>query len=280
LAAGATLAALVALAAFWGFRLRTPTIQPTSALTRLEDAGRQALAGGKFIQAAEALEEAQRLRRRYGDRISPLPVRQFDQLRAQAAALAQLLAEPLGEVLQQAAELTALDEREWDKVFGQRFLGRAVAFDAEVRREASGRYELDYAVFLQGKRAVLDLGRAPVLEPLPLQRGQRLLLAVRLAEVSAGAEGIWAIHFDPRSVVLLTDLGAAAAACGCPPEDLAEVIERQSQWLAGDSGRGLETHESWPPGGASNKYGTAGPRSHPRAPSRGRQDPPGRHERN
>src|SRR5205807_1443510 len=134
---------------------------------------------------------------------------QWAQVYRQAALLADLLAEPLEDVLRHAA---GVREAEWRADFRRRYQGRAVVFDTDVRRTADG-YRLGYVLRAGDEEAHLDVGGLTVLRGLPLDQPQRLLFGVRLAAVGREAPGGWVVRFEPDSGVLLTDAAAAAACC-------------------------------------------------------------------
>jgi hypothetical protein len=208
----------------------TAAARAPESIARHVDAGRKALAQGKFLVAATELEAAHTLRERYPERLSAGERRALTQLSHQARLLADLLPESLEEILRHAADLSDLDDQEWQRVFTSRYRGKAVIFDADVHRDGSGQYYIDYVVFVRDRRAKLDLAKVRLLQDLPLGKTQRLLFGVRLAAMRAEAEGGWSVHFEPESGVLLTDLGAAAACCSQPEQDLREVVERQTDW--------------------------------------------------
>ena len=233
-AAGLTLAIIVpGLAFLWQRHLGSARAAREAHSARQHmGAGRAALAQGKFLVAVRELESAQQLGERHPEALSPAERRELAQLRRQAALLADLLPESLADILHHAAELTRPNDQEWRQVFAERYRGKAVVFDAEVRRDAAGTYDLDYAVFIRGRRARLDLGDVELLRFLPLGQTHRLLIGLRLAAALPEAEGSWVLRFEPGSAVLLTDLDAAAGCCGLPAEELAEVVNCQRGWLA------------------------------------------------
>jgi hypothetical protein len=233
IAAGLTLVVAILLIGTFFYRHLHPsaTARPKTIGQHIA-AGRTALAQGKFILAARELDEAEELRTRQPDLLSPAERRELTQLHRQAALLAGLLSESLEEILQHAADLILQDEQEWQRVFSQRYQGKAIVFDAEAQRDGAGRFQVSYAVFVRGRQARLDLTNLQLFKGLPLPQPQRLLFGVRLADIRLEAEGIWTIRFEPDSGVLLTDLQAATACCSQPQEELEELVERQAKWLA------------------------------------------------
>jgi hypothetical protein len=190
-------------------------------LNRLE-AGRQALRQGKFQLAVREFDAIS----------SPHPENtELTQLSRQAALMVDLLAEPLEDILQLAAELNERDELEWQAVFSKRYFQKSVIFDTEVRREAPGRYQWDYVLFHRSRPARANLDNVQLLHQLPLQKPQRLLFGLRLASVQLETGGKWTVHFVPDSGVLLTDADAVKACCSRPIEGLEEVLKRQRGWV-------------------------------------------------
>jgi hypothetical protein len=234
IAAGLTFfAASVIIATLLYRHLHPPAaVQKPRTIGQHMDAGRTLLAQGKFFGAVQELELAEELQSRRPDLLSRAERRELSQLHRQAALMANLLPESLGEILHHAAELVHQDEQEWQRVFAERYRGKSLVFDAEIGRDDGGRIEISYAFFVRGRQARLDLTNLQLFKTLPLQQPQRLLFGLRLADVRLEAEGIWAIRFESDGGVLLTDLGAAAACCAQPEEELRELVERQAAWLA------------------------------------------------
>src|SRR5579883_2421730 len=194
-------------------------------------AGQRALAQGKFQSAARALKAAWDRQAEHPDRLSRAQRRRLAQLHRQADLLSDLSSESLEEILRHAADLIA-DPEEWQREFTKRYRGKAVVFNTEVRPDPARKFQLDYTVFLDDRPAQLDLANVQLLDLLPLEKPQRLLFGLRLARVDLQAGGVWVIHFEPDSGVLLTDPDAAAACCLQPVEELEEVVRRQRLWLA------------------------------------------------
>jgi hypothetical protein len=210
---------------------QTPLPRKTETIGQRIDAGRMALAQGKFVLAVRELDAAQDLQRQNPGLLSHAERRELTQLHRQAALLANLLPESLEEILRHGAELVHQDEQEWQGVFADRYRGKAIVFDAEVQRDRDGSFQISYTVFVRGREARLDLTNVRLFNSLLMQEPRRLLFGLRLAEIHLEAEGMWVIGFEPDSGVLLTDLGAAAACCSQPEEDLRDLVERQTEWL-------------------------------------------------
>lgn len=233
LAGGLTLALLITaiiLAFSFSSRSRPNSAKPAD-IAKHSRAGREALALGNFNLAASEFNAASALRERFPDALSLTERRQLTQWHRQASLLTALLSVSLEEIVRTAAELQALDEREWKAVFADRYKGRSVVFDDTIRREASGSYQmLGYSVFLRGKPARIELSDLQMMRSLPLESPRRMLFGARLADVRLEAEGIWVIHLEPASGVLITDASTAYAVLPIPPEELREVLQRQTGW--------------------------------------------------
>jgi hypothetical protein len=234
LAAVPTLALVVGAYAvvLQSFRQPPPASAPRGAAdsdTHLE-AGRKALAVGKFRLAADELQQAvARLESRPEGRRSA-EARDAAQLHRQAALLADLLSQSVGEILQLAA---GSHEEEWQAKFTQDYRTRAVVFDADVTRDGAGQYRIDYHVRAGAEPARIEVGDLKLLAALPRERPPRLLFGARLASVSREPGGVWVVRFQPDSGVLLTDPGAGAACCPLPVDDdeLPALLRRQKAWL-------------------------------------------------
>jgi hypothetical protein len=204
------------------------------ALKELRDqfaAGQGALNQGNFQSALEHLEEAQKIRKAHPRLLRAPESRDLTQVHQQAELLANLLTESLEEILRR---LDGLDVHERSAVFARHYQHRAVVFFTTVRRDAAGRYLMDYRIFDGRQEARLELGELKLLQVLPLQDPQQLLFGFRVAEVRREPAGTWVIAAEPDSGVVFTNLGAAAACSFLPVDDLQlqEVVRRQAGWLA------------------------------------------------
>jgi hypothetical protein len=202
-----------------------PAQPPAVTVRRLIEAGDRALADGNFQLAAEHLQAAATGR----TWLEPAAARQLDQLHRQAALLADLSLDPLDEVIRKVA---GTEEAEAQRVFARRFRDKAVVFDAEVRRDAAGRYHLGY-VLVCGKDPVrVEIGDLTILGHLPLEKPRRLLIGGRLDSLGREPPNRWVVRLQPDSGVLLTHPGAAAFCCfGAEGGELDEVLEAQQAWL-------------------------------------------------
>ncbi|HZT82855.1 MAG TPA: hypothetical protein VFA26_21670, partial [Gemmataceae bacterium] len=195
----------------------------------------QALADGKFRRAVLELDAACQLRRQHPDWLPAGESHELDQLHRQAAALADLLTEYLGDILLRASRT---QEDEWADQFALRYKGddrpNVLLLDARVQRDAAGAYHVDYQVEAGAEPARLEVGDLKLLHGLPLEGPTRLLFAARLASVAREPPGVWVVRLEPDSGVLLTDAAAVAACWAEPlPEDVLQVLARQREWLRG-----------------------------------------------
>lgn len=199
---------------------------PATALSRQRERGLTALGEGNFHRAATEFEAALRL----ADQLPGAQRRQLEQQLRQARLLADLLREPLDELLQRAGRLPV---PEWRRIFARDYQGKALLLDATVRRRADGPYEVRPTVE-QGPHPVRwHLEDVRLLHGLPLDMPWRLLVGARLTNITREASGTWVIHFAPDSGVLLTDEPAVAAGLYAPVDEaLRTVLERQAEWLA------------------------------------------------
>jgi hypothetical protein len=194
------------------------------------DAGRTALAQGKFQLAVHELEAAQGLAQKNASSLSAGERRRLNHWQLQARLLADLLPNSLEEIVRHASELEP-DDKAWLDVFAQRYRGHSVVFDAEVRLDGAGKYHLSYVVLVDGQQAVLDFATLQLFKLLPLDKPERLLFGARLASVHREDEGSWVIRFEPASGVLFTDRDAAAACSPQTAEELDDLVRRQASWL-------------------------------------------------
>jgi hypothetical protein len=229
-----TLAVVVGVYAMVLYSLRPPP-STASALAAVPDAdahaqaGRKALAAGKFRQAADELQQAVTLLDLQPDRHRSAEGRDVLQLQRQAALLADLLTQSLGEILQFAAQVP---EDEWQGKFTQDYRARSVVFDADVTRDGAGQYRLDYVVHGGVEPARVEVGDLRLLAALPRDRPPRLLFGARLASISREPPGVWVVRFQPDSGVLLTDPAAVAASCPAPiDQELTDLVRRQKTWV-------------------------------------------------
>jgi hypothetical protein len=195
-------------------------------------AGREALRHEDYRIAAARFAEARRRRAERPDSLGPAETRELSRLERQAALIADLLSESLDEILQRAA---GTREEERQAQFNLRYRDKAVIFDDVVVRDAAGRFSLEvFEVRAPGEPARVELSDLKLLKALPLAEPQRMLFGARLAGLGReerGGHGLWVIHFDPESGVLLTDEDAAGACCPRPLDgELLAVLRQQDEW--------------------------------------------------
>jgi hypothetical protein len=234
LAAGLTLAAVaVAIGLLIGFLQPRPPTAGTSPggpdVAGLIEEGEKALATGNLKQALEKFNRARAELDRHPDLVPAAKARLFKQEYAQASLLKNLLDVSLEDLLQKAA--TKQDEEVWHEEFAERYRGKGVVFDAEVRRERDG-FQLDYVVRAGTEPARIDLSDLRLLPALPANRSPRLLFGARLASIAREVGG-WVVRFEPDSGVLLTDAGLVKATVPPPIDDeLLDLVDRQAGWAA------------------------------------------------
>jgi hypothetical protein len=155
------------------------------------------------------------------------------QLRRQAGLLASLSLVPVEDIVRQARFVT--DRKEWAAQWAEH-RGRAVLFDAALRRDVDGRPAFVHHVVMVDEEPVrLALEDDVLLRDLPLDKEVRVIFGVRLAACEREEDG-WVIRLEPTGGVLFTDRPAVEAAFpGDLGPDLAEVLERQQAWLAAGS---------------------------------------------
>jgi hypothetical protein len=163
-----------------------------------------------------------------GDRLA------WTQLQREAALLADLSAESLAEILRHGA---GLPEAEWAATFRRRYHGQAVLLDITVVRAQAGGYRHTWRVLLNVEEPRLELNGLRLLDRLPLEEPQRLLVGARLASARREPPGRWVVNLEADSGVLLTDPGAAALCCpALSTPEARELLRRQRTWLGGDAG--------------------------------------------
>ncbi len=197
---------------------------------QLMAAGKKLLGQGRFHDAIRELDEAISLREKHPNALSAADRKTLIQDHRQAHLFADLLNEPLEDILFQAA--AEPDDREWQAVFSDRFKGKSFIILAGTRRDNSNHWMLDYDVFVRDKRARIDWENLHLLRELHLDQPQRLLLGARLAIVEPETGGTWVIRLEPDSGVLITDAEAFSTVLSVPPEGWEQVIKRQAAWVA------------------------------------------------
>jgi hypothetical protein len=190
------------------------------------DSARQALASGAYQLASQELRAA---RDQAGDQ-TPADRRKVAQMLRQAELLADLPEVSLPEALRRIGP----PRPGWADEFARRLRGRAIVFDAEVRRDASGSVQIDYPLFAGDKPVRLNLDPLKVLQRLPLAAPQRLFFGARVAEAKPDALGQWVVSPDPDSGVLFTEPDILTGTSVPADAALIEVMRRQAEWVEGE----------------------------------------------
>jgi phage FluMu protein Com len=139
----------------------------------------------------------------------------------ESSILADLLPEPLEEVLQHAA---ASGKDEWYAVFAHRYADKAMLLDIVVSRAATGKLTTNYQWILGDEPIRVEMDELQLLQSVNLEKPRRVILGARLASVRLEAPGPgWVVRFHPQSGVLLTN--AQAAGWVCPALRDAESVE-------------------------------------------------------
>src|SRR5439155_4356449 len=118
------------------------------------------------------------------------------QLRMEASLLADLLAEPLEEILRHAADVR---EAEWLADFRHRYQDKAIIFEGEVRRGSHGKAVLAYYLPGDARLVIDDLN---LFRTLSLEQPKAWIFGARLASVRLEAPGPrWIVRLAPESGV-------------------------------------------------------------------------------
>src|SRR5262249_9170307 len=123
-------AILAAYVYWWPSSSEQRASQPIDEFFHHWENGQRALAQGSFLQAGQDLQSAFELRPKDGKRSTVPSNRELIQCHRQAMLLSQLASESLADILKQAIETYAADEREWQALFERRYRDQAVVFDA------------------------------------------------------------------------------------------------------------------------------------------------------
>jgi hypothetical protein len=194
------------------------------------DAGRRALAQGKFHVARRLLAEVAHERERQPGLLTPALHRELNQLQRQAELLSRLCLRSPADIVRHARLVR--DPQEWVAQFGDDYRGRSIVFDDFVRHDEDGRPRLGFAVEVGDEPIRMALEDLTVLRDLPLDDGLRLIFGARLAGCLREKDGIWVIRFEKDSGVLFTDAAAVEACFPFPvSEGLEETLQRQQRWL-------------------------------------------------
>jgi hypothetical protein len=200
--------------------------------TRIRE-GEIALRDGDFLSAFLEFDTARTLLNRSGRPLVKHDRNRIQHLHKQAELLANLLKDPLEEML---SFLDGGNEQERQRRFEQYYWNKSVVFYDTVRRDATGQVHIDYRlVDGRGEEARLELSHLDLFRDLPLGTPHQLLFGARLESVRRDpVRGSWVISFRTDSGVLITHQGAARACCFQPPDPnlLDQVIDKQASWVA------------------------------------------------
>ncbi len=155
--------------------------------------------------------------------------RRWRQAAREAAILADLIAEPIEDILRHAA---ASPEREWLAEFARRYQAHALLFDLTLKRTAAGQYHFHYHVPAGDDPARLEFGGVELLAQLDLAAPRRVIFGARLASVRLEPPGPrWVVRFHPDSGVLLTHAKAAGLCCPAWSDDATHtLLAEQKTW--------------------------------------------------
>lgn len=206
-----------------------PSTATRAELLERQSKAQKLLAEGSFRLAAEALRPSSEdvdL-----NPLSPTEQRTWKQVERQAALLADLLTEPLEDIVNHAAAVRNPDE--WSADFAKRYRGKALLFDTEVRRQPGGAWEMLYPLARGREKAHIHVDDLKLLQKVPQPGPERVLLGVRLAGLRLEAPGpVWVVRFEPDSGVFLTDAGAAMRACPALGDaETTKLTLRMALWL-------------------------------------------------
>jgi hypothetical protein len=183
---------------------------------------------GRFHRAAAMLDRLQK-QPAAGEREAEL--RQMHRQVALAADLSLLSIEELVRLVQFQP-----DAEEWEAIWrGHR--GKGIVLDSYVRHDMQGRpFLAEQRFYVEEKPVRLVLEELTLLEQLPRHVTQRVIFGFRLGRIEKTAEG-WCLYPQPQSGVFFTDRATLEALSPVELDaDLADVLERQSRWVA-ESGR-------------------------------------------
>lgn len=184
---------------------------------------------GSYHVAAEEMKAAYDLWRRFPRALPDDRARLLRRRARQAALVADLSPESLGEIVRHAA---GLDAREWQIVFDRRYRNKGVILDAQVTRLSGGRYAVDYQLDDDGLAGEWDFEELALVKALNLAKAERLILGLRLAAVERIGRDRWVVRPQPDGGVLFTE-PLLFAQLSVPVDDaLRERLRTQAEWDA------------------------------------------------
>lgn len=206
---------------------------PTSAtsdagdVSRHYEAARAAISEGAYRTASIHLAEVGRLRPRFPRVALPESDKAVERIRRQVDLLADLSSESIEEIMRHSI---GQSEAEWQAVFRDRYAGRAVVLDARVFRDAGGRIHIDYQLDSGGLSGEWDIQDCTLFRRLPIQRPQRIVVGLRLANVMRTSRDRWVVRPQPDGAVLLTDRSLLAGLSIAADNEFLEVLHKQLEW--------------------------------------------------
>jgi hypothetical protein len=134
----------------------------------------------------------------------------------QAADEAAILADLVGEKLEDLIDTAAYKSEEWPDLFDRKYRGRSVLLDGtlQARRDHAPGFELDYRIVGDGKAPKIgwvDLADLAIFEGGAVKLGQKVTFGARLASITLDDRGEWRLRFEPESGVFMTNVKALKA---------------------------------------------------------------------
>lgn len=134
----------------------------------------------------------------------------------QAADEAAILADQVGEKLEDLIDMAAYRSEEWPELFDRKYRGRSVLLDGtlQVRRDREPGFELDYRIVGDGKAPKtgwVDLSDLAIFEGGAVKPGHKVIFGARLASITLDDRGEWRLRFESKSGVFMTNVKALVA---------------------------------------------------------------------
>lgn len=204
-------------------KVKAAEASPEALRQRLDQA-RQMLKVGKFRQAQQSLQFAKL------EALTPEERRGWRQLDSEAGILADLLAEPLEDLLKHAA---GSPPEEWPAEFRERYLGKSLIVDAEFRWFPGRGWQANYHLGMPQDMARIAWDDVQVFHKIPTAEKRRFILGVRLAGLELTPPGpTWVVRLQPEKGILLTEVDALSLCCpGLAEPENRQVLEEQRRFL-------------------------------------------------
>jgi hypothetical protein len=232
-AVGLTLSFLIVAVVCWIYFSVLPSRSADSSRASLADIesqvaeGRKSLADGNYAEAVESLTKAQSNLAGQLNLFTPAERRRLAQLHRQAAILADWPHESLDKIL---ARTGSLNDDEWRAVAAG-YKGKSTVLDLAIRRDAARQYQVNFPRPMAVARLRLELHNQKLLDSLPLDAPQRVVFAVRIAEIRREDQNGFSARFDPDTAVLLTDVNTNLLT-DIPEATLRALLQQQQTWGA------------------------------------------------